>query len=94
MIRQPDFSSFAEGPRPHQDEVDDEGEVVPSPPYRGRRCARCGHPLGHGGFCATVGGLLCWSCFQDKGLGRRGPSWRRSLQRCERREKHGLQLEV
>ena len=71
MIRQPDFSSFAEGPRPHQDEVDDEGEVVPSPPYRGRRCARCGHPLGRGGFWAAGWGLLCWSCFQDKGLGRR-----------------------
>ena len=73
MIRQSDLSSFAEGrdPRSRVFSDVDEGEGVPSPPYRGRRCARCGHPLGRGGLWASGWGLLCWNCFQEKGLGRR-----------------------
>jgi hypothetical protein len=75
MIRQSDLSVFAEGrdPRARPLADDDEGEAV-SPPlaeYRGRRCARCGHPLGRGGLWASGWGLLCWSCFTDRGLGRR-----------------------
>jgi hypothetical protein len=72
MIRQADLSSFEPGRSPPGRACidDDEGDGVPSP-VRGRRCARCGHPLGRGGNYAMGWGLLCWNCFQDKGLGRR-----------------------
>jgi hypothetical protein len=40
-------------------------------PTRGRRCARCGKPLGRGGLYASGWGLLCWDCFTNKSLGRR-----------------------
>jgi len=73
MIRQADLFNFAEGRDPRSrvfsDFDEDLGGVVSA--VRGRRCARCGHPLGRGGLWASGWGLLCWNCFQDKGLGRR-----------------------
>jgi len=74
MIRQSDFSSFAEGPHPRALAEDDEGEVVPSPPpatgYRGRKCAKCGAPLNGGGNVVVGWGRVCWSCYHSN-LGRR-----------------------
>ena len=73
MIRQADLFNFAEGRDPRSrvfsDFDEDLGGVVSA--VRGRRCARCGHPLGRGGLWASGWGLLCWSCFTDRGLGRR-----------------------
>jgi len=75
MIRQCDLSGFAEGARlPPGGDVDDEGEVVPSPPpatgYRGRKCAKCGAPLNGGGNVVVGWGRVCWSCYHSN-LGRR-----------------------
>lgn len=72
-VRQADLFNFAEGRDPRSrvfSDVDEDLGGV-SPPMGGRRCARCGHPLGRGGLWASGWGLLCWNCFQDKGLGRR-----------------------
>jgi len=74
VIRQSDLTIFAEGRDPRAlacGDDEDLGGVSPPAEYRGRRCARCGHPLGRGGNVAVGWGLLCWDCFTDRGLGRR-----------------------
>ena len=71
MIRQCDLFDFAEGPRPHQDEVDDEGEAEDLPVHQwGKRCVRCGRRLCGGGLWVSGWGLCCWACYR-KPMGRR-----------------------
>ena len=70
-MRQADLFDFASGPRPRQDEVDDEDEAEGLPVHQwGKRCVRCGRRLGGGGLWVSGWGLCCWDCYH-KPMGRR-----------------------
>jgi hypothetical protein len=68
MIRQSDFSHFAEGAHhPRGGDVDGgEGDSLPVHLW-GRRCARCGRRLGGGGLYSLGWGTVCWECYHKPG---------------------------
>lgn len=68
-MRQVDLLSFAEGSRLRPGGGEDEGEELPVHTW-GRRCARCGRPLGGGGLDVAFVGRVCWDCYH-KPMGRK-----------------------